>query len=59
MSSTGWMTTLEVATLLGISRQRVGQLIQAGQLTARRAGRLWLVRAASVRKRLDKLKAPE
>lgn len=42
------VTTAEVAKGLGMSTRRVGQLIKAGRLRARKVGRTWLVDASSV-----------
>lgn len=38
-----YLTTQEVAEKLGVSRQRVVVLIQAGRLPATKAGRDWLI----------------
>lgn len=46
------ITTKEAAALLGISQRRVVSLIEAGDISAKRAGRMWLLDEASVRKRL-------
>lgn len=42
------MTSSEAATALGISVQRVAQLIHSGVLPARKVGRDWMVERASV-----------
>ncbi len=42
------LTTAQVARLLGRSRQRIGQLIDAGQLPAVRLGRRWMVERADL-----------
>ncbi len=46
------LTTAQVARLLGRSRQRIGQLIDAGQLPAVRLGRRWMVERAALAKPL-------
>ena len=43
-----YLTVPEAAAELGVSRQRVGQIIQAGRLPAERVGRIWLVPLAAV-----------
>jgi excisionase family DNA binding protein len=45
------MTTTEAAAALGISPQRVWQLLRAGKLGGRKVGRDWQVDEASVKKR--------
>ncbi len=40
---TDWLTLAEAAERLGLSGQRVGQLIQAGRLPAAKFGKVWLV----------------
>lgn len=52
-SSAGEVTITEAARLLGVSRQRVYQLIKAGKLAARQVmqpqgTRLWLIQRAAV-----------
>lgn len=42
------VTTAEAGEILGITRRRVRQLIQAGQLTATKIGRDWLLGKAEV-----------
>jgi hypothetical protein len=42
------LTTGEVAQMLEVTSDRVTQLLRAGLLAGRRAGRVWLVDAASV-----------
>lgn len=42
------LTTTQAATRLGISRQRVRQLIALGQLPAHRFGRDWLLEPQAV-----------
>lgn len=39
-------------TILGVSRQRVYQLLQSGRLSGRKFGHTWLIRMSSVRSRL-------
>jgi excisionase family DNA binding protein len=46
------MTSRDVRALLGISRQRLSQLVANGKLQARRVGRQWLFDRASVQARL-------
>lgn len=43
------MSTARAADTLGVSPRRVRQLLDAGVLTGRRAGRVWLVDVDSVR----------
>lgn len=43
------ITTPEAAAELGVSVERVSQLVRAGRLRARRAGRVWLIDRASLR----------
>ena len=43
-----FLTTPEAAKILGITRRRVGALIQAGRLKAARFGRVWQVRPADL-----------
>ena len=43
------ITTPEAAAVLGVSVERVSQLVRAGRLSARRAGRVWLIDRASLR----------
>ncbi|MBQ9002144.1 MAG: helix-turn-helix domain-containing protein [Eggerthellaceae bacterium] len=43
----------EAAELLGVSRQRVHQLLQAGQLEGRKVGKTWYVYRHSVDNRLN------
>jgi len=38
-----FLSTNEAATRLGVSRQYIGRLARAGRLSARRAGRDWLI----------------
>lgn len=45
------VTTGEAAAALGVSRQRVSQLVRKGKLRARRVGAMWLVEAKSVAER--------
>lgn len=57
----GWMTLPDAARLLGITRSRIHQLVpapgQAGQLkSARKIGRLTIVRTVEVEERLRRLK---
>jgi excisionase family DNA binding protein len=47
------MVVPDVAEMLGYTRQRVLQLIQAGKLEATKPGREWLVMAASVQRFMD------
>lgn len=47
----GWLTATDAAHLLGVTRQRVHQLIQADALEAVRMGRFWLVSRAAVESR--------
>lgn len=42
----------EAAEMLGVSRQRVHQLIQSGLVEARKIGKTWCVSVASVRHRV-------
>lgn len=42
------LTTSEVANMLGVTPQYVGQIIKAGVLPARKVGRSWLVSRESV-----------
>ena len=54
----GRMTVSDAAQTLGVTGQRVRQLIAAGQLDAEKVGRsVWLVTEASVTARKEK--APE
>ena len=46
----GVMSVQEAAGALGVSRRRVRQLCQRGDLQARRRGRDWAIAARSVRK---------
>ena len=46
----------QTAARLGISRQRVHQLVQSGELTATQVGRAWVIDESEVQKRLDKKK---
>src|SRR5688572_20200884 len=48
---------MEVARALGVTRQRVGQLIKAGLLDAQRHGNIWLVEERDLR-RFTELKRP-
>lgn len=46
----GWLTFPEIAAYLGISRQRVHQLVESGVITtAHRRGHMYLAREAEVR----------
>ena len=47
-ASTGWITVSEAAEMLGVSRQRVDQLIGEGRLAAARAGYVRMVRESAV-----------
>lgn len=59
---TGWLTVQEAKDRLGVSRQRVLQLVRtyrgkAPVLRGKRMGKMWLVSASSVERRklaLDK-----
>jgi len=42
------LSTTQVAQRLGVTRQRVGQLITRGQLRATRVGHAWLVLSKDV-----------
>lgn len=42
------MTVAEVARHLGLSRQRIRQLLAAGRIRARKIGRDWVVRRADL-----------
>jgi excisionase family DNA binding protein len=48
----GWVGTAEAARLLGVSRQRVAQLLEESQLEGWRIGHPWLVSRASIERRL-------
>lgn len=48
MMPTVWMTPTEAAVALGVTRQRVSQLIHAGKLSPMKRGRRWWVTADSV-----------
>jgi len=54
-----WMTTRDTAALLGVSRQRVSQLIHSGALVAQRFGHMWMVRRDSARRRLQRFPLTE
>jgi excisionase family DNA binding protein len=49
----------DVAEMLGLSRQRILQLIGDGKLTATKPGREWLVMASSVQEFMDARAARE
>jgi excisionase family DNA binding protein len=51
--SFGWIPVRSAASLLGVSPQRVYQLIAAGRLMATRVDSTWLVRAESVGVRMQ------
>jgi excisionase family DNA binding protein len=55
------LTTPEAARILGVSRQRVHQLVKAGILAGRRIGRDWHVERASVlaRSRVERTSGPK
>jgi excisionase family DNA binding protein len=44
----GWMSTGEAARSLGVSPNRIRQLVSSGQLPASRIGRNWVIRRADV-----------
>jgi excisionase family DNA binding protein len=44
--------TTEAARMLGVSRQRVSQLLLSGQLEGRRIGYGWMIPRASILRRL-------
>ena len=51
---TSWVRASEAARMLGVSRERVRQLIEAGHLECRREpGRVCLVSVESVKARLE------
>lgn len=47
------LTTAEAAERLGLTRERVGQLLNRGELAGRKVGRAWLVDAGSVDDLID------
>jgi len=47
----------DVASLLGLSARSVERLIGRGELQARKAGRIWVIPAAAVENRVQKLVA--
>lgn len=49
----GDLTVPQAAAALGVSEQRIRQLLAANRLGGRKAGRDWLVAGRSVRARLD------
>lgn len=53
---TEWVRAADAARMLGISRERVRQLIESGALDGKReAGRVCLVSVASINARLGKV----
>lgn len=44
-----YLTTAQAAAVMGLSARRIRQLAAAGTITAQRAGRDWLISAASAR----------
>lgn len=44
----GWITTAEVAEILGITIRRVQALINSKRLPAEKVGQIWLIRASDV-----------
>ncbi len=56
MASFGdWLPVTEAARLLKVTRQRVYQLIDQGELAGRKVGSTWMVSASSVRDRNTRL----
>jgi excisionase family DNA binding protein len=51
-----FMSTIEAAERLGITYERVTQLVKAGKLNAKKFGRDWMVSRQSVEERLEKSK---
>ena len=43
-----WMTTLEVAKVLGVSNSRVRKIIRSGDLAAHRIGGVWRIEREAV-----------
>ena len=55
MTEQEWVRAAEAARMLGVSRERVRQLIEAGHLDGKREpGRVCLVSVASIEARLGK-----
>lgn len=58
MTEQEWVRAVEAARMLGVSRERVRQLIEAGHLEGRREpSRVCLVSVASIEARLGKTEA--
>lgn len=53
-----WLTTTEVAGVLGLSRRRVQKLVKDGRIPARRVGRDYLVLRADVARFADSPRPP-
>lgn len=51
-----WLPVSEAAIMLKVTRQRVYQLIEMGDLVGRKYGKTWLVSQSSVRDRLTRLR---
>lgn len=49
-----FVSASQAAQMLGVSRQRVSQLLHAGQLEGTRVGHSWLIPKAKVEARLQK-----
>lgn len=54
-----WITVLEASEMLGISRQRVHQLLNAGALTGEKNGTIWLISVRSIEQRQALLREEE
>lgn len=51
-----WITVSETADILGVTRQRVHQLLQSGGLTGTQSGRTWLISIRSIEARQAMMK---
>jgi excisionase family DNA binding protein len=51
-----WLTVFQAAKELGVSRQRVHQLLKEGALTGQKEGTIWIISARSVQQRVSFLR---
>lgn len=56
MPPTDYMSATEASDALGVSRMRINQLVNSGQLNGRMVGNAWIVARGSVENRMNQTK---